>query len=450
MSRLQRNEKHLDLLALATRENVELLVLEGTIRSSKTVNVIQAFYLRVKFSKERLFCIAAKDYDAINDNILESDGFGLLNLFPDVKLVKKKIGSYFLTMRGADGKRKKILLAGYANINQWKKILGKTIEGFLIDEVNIADKQFIDETFARQASVDHPFQFWTLNGDDPKHFIYQDYINKCKPLWKVPASILRDMNQVGKVPGRYYTHWTFEDNPVMTPEKIERAKRLYPIGSYYYKIKILGERGIAEGLVYQIFASNMDKFIISKVPKLTSIVLGVDFGGNQSRHVFSATGFGPNLDYAVHLEAMRMDATGTTADQLCNEFEKFVYMVQKKYGFYAMECYCDSAEQTLINTIRNRVLSKQLGIIIKNAYKKPINDRIQFQLQLLSLGKLFFMSWNDAAIDAYRTAVYDSRPGHENERLDNGTTDIDTLDSNEYSFEPVMRNMMIRIEMGLK
>ncbi len=450
MSRLQRNEKSLDFLSLATRKNVELLVLEGTIRSSKTVNVIQAFYLRVKYSKDRLFCIAAKDYDAINDNILESDGFGLLNLFPDVKLVKKKIGSYFLTMRGVDRKRKKILLAGYSNIQQWKKILGKTIGGFLIDEVNIADKQFIDETFARQASVDHPFQFWTLNGDDPKHFIYQDYINPCKPLWKVPASILRDMNQVDKMPRRYYTHWTFEDNPIMTPEKIERTKRLYPIGSYYYKIKILGERGIAEGLVYEIFASNMDKFILKEVPKLASIVLGVDFGGNKSKHSFSATGYGPNLDYAVHLETVTMNATGTTADQLCNEFEKFVCMVQKKYGFYAMECYCDSAEQTLINTLKNRVLSHQMGVIIKNAYKKPINDRIQFQLQLLSLGKLFFMKWNTETIDAYRTAVYDDRKGHENERLDDGSTNIDTMDSNEYSLEPNIRNMLIRIEMGLK
>ncbi|MCM1556763.1 MAG: hypothetical protein NC087_04435 [Anaeroplasma bactoclasticum] len=450
MSKVCYNDKHMNLLALANRPSTELLVLEGTIRSSKTVIAIQSFYFRVKYSSEELHCIAAKDYDAIRDNILNCNGFGLLSLFPDVKLVREKIGSYFLTLKGADGKTKRILLAGYANIQQWKKILGKTIGCFLIDEVNIADKQFIDETFARQASADHPFQVWTLNGDDPKHFIYQDYINKCKPLWKIPASILRDMEQVENMPGRYYTHWVMEDNPVMTLEKIERSKRLYPIGSYYYKIKILGERGIAEGLVYEIFASNMERFLLDTIPKLSSIVLGVDFGGNKSKHAFTATGYGPNLEYVVHLETKTMVATNTTADQLCNEFEKFVYMVQKKYGFRAMECYCDSAEQTLINTIRNRVLSHQIGIIIKNAYKKPINDRIQFQLQLLSLGKLFFMRWNTESIDAYRTAVYDSRKGHENERLDNGTTDIDTLDSDEYTLEPNMKNMMIKIEMGLK
>lgn len=446
MSKLKFKSKHYDLLSIAIRDYIELLVLEGTIRSSKTVIGIQAFYMRVKYSKEYLHCICAKDYDAINDNILECNGLGLLHLFKDVKLVKGKIGSWFLTMKGADSKRKKILLVGYNNVNQWKKILGKTLGCILVDEVNIADKQFIDELFARQASVDSPFQIWTLNGDDPKHPIYQDYINTCKPIGKVPASIMRDMNQVENQPGRYYTHWTMEDNPVMTPEKIERAKRMYPVGSYYYKIKILGERGIAEGLVYLIFASNMKAFIIDKVPKLTSIIIGVDFGGNKSKHAFTATGVGPNLEYIVHLESETIEATGTTPDQMYDAFEKFCWKVQKKYGIYAIECFCDNEAQTLINGLKNRVKSKNLGIIIKNALKKPVKDRINFQLQLLSLGRLFFMSWNITAIDAYRTAVYDSRPGHESERLDNGTSDIDTLDSCEYSFETIMRNMMIRME----
>ncbi len=446
MSKVKLNEKHLDVLSLALRKNTELLVLEGTIRSSKTVIAIQAFYLAVKFSTEHLHCICAKDYDAIRDNILDCNNLGLLHLFNDVKLVKEKIGSYYLTLKGKDGKDKKILLAGYSNVNQWKKILGKTIGCFFIDEVNIADKQFIDETFSRQASVDGPLQIWTLNGDDPKHFIYQEYINRCKPLWKVPASILHDMTPIENNSGWYYTHWTMEDNPVMTPEKIERSKKIYPINSFYYKIKILGERGIAEGLVYEIFASNMQNFIIDEVPKLTTIILGVDFGGNKSKHAFAATGIGPNLDYVVHLETKTIEATGTTADQLCDEFEKYCWAIQRKYGFYTLECYCDNEAQTLINSLKNRVKSKNLGIIIKNASKRPIRDRIDFQLQMLSLRKLFFLRTNQTAMDAYRTAVYDSRPGHENERLDNGTSDIDTLDANEYTLEPIMRNMMLKME----
>ena len=85
------NDKHLDLLSLAVRPDTSLLVLEGTVRSSKTVIVIQAFYLRVKQSKTNLHCIGGKDYDAIRDNVLDCDGLGLLHLFPDVLLNNARI-----------------------------------------------------------------------------------------------------------------------------------------------------------------------------------------------------------------------------------------------------------------------------------------------------------------------------------------------------------------------
>lgn len=446
MMQVQLNDKHLDFLSLATRPTTRLLVAEGTVRSSKTVAALQAFYLAVKFSKDRVHCISAKDYDSIKDNLLECNGLGLLELFPEIKMVRFKIGAHYLLMKGADGQSKIILLAGYDTKRQWKKILGKTIGCFLVDEVNIADKTFIEESFARQVSSDSPLTIWTLNGDNPQHYIYQEYINYCKIIGKAPKSIHDDMDVVENKKGYYYMHWTMADNPVMTPEKIDAAKSIYPIGSYYYTIKILGERGIAEGLIYTIFATNAEAYILHKVPKLQNIVVGVDFGGNGSAHTFVATGIGPQMQYAVHLESKRVNATGITPDQLADEFEKFVVMIQKKYGFMAFECYCDSAEQTLINGLKNRVLHKKLGVIVKNAHKKPINDRIEFQLMLLSTKRLFFMFTATTCIEAYRTAVYNSQKGHENERLDDGTTDIDTMDASEYTLEPYMRNMMIQLE----
>ena len=62
----------------------------------------------------------------------------------------------------------------------------------LIDEVNTADQDFINECFARQLAVKNPLQIWTLNGDRPTHFIYKNYINSCVILDKenTPASII--------------------------------------------------------------------------------------------------------------------------------------------------------------------------------------------------------------------------------------------------------------------
>lgn len=438
-------DKHLDTLTVGLNESTSLIGLEGTVRSTKTVFAIQLFYFAVKNSKEKLHCLAAKDYDAIRDNLLECNGYGLTDgLFPDVRMVRDKIGGYYLVMDGIKkDQKKKILVAGYSDKHQWKKILGKTIGVFLIDEANTADETFIDETFARQVSVDHPLTIMTLNGDNPQHFIYQKYLNYCKPLFKVPQSILFDMNKFPKKKGWYYTHWTFKDNPIMTKEKIERAMEIYPVGSYYYTIKILGERGTAEGMVYDIFVKNMQSYIINNIDdfEFASIVIGVDFGGNGSAHTFVATGYGKDFKYIVHLESERVEATGTTADDLADAFEKFVRMVIAKYRWQnkAMECYCDSAEQTLKNSLKFRSESKGLPLIVKNAQKKQINDRIQYQLKLFSSKVLFFNFSAKSCIEAYRTARYSDKQGHLNERLDDGTSDIDTMDASEYTLEPYMK-----------
>ncbi len=445
MSGLILTDKHLDVMALALRKKSRLIVSEGTVRSTKTVVMINTFYLLVKSSTEKLHLLAAKDYDAIRDNLLECNGLGLLDLHPDVKLVKPKIGSYYLVTKGFDGKWKKILLAGYANKEQWKKILGKTLGVILTDEVNTANEQFVDETFARQMSADCPKTLFTLNGDNPKHFIYQKYINFCKPLGKVPASILADMNPVPNKRGYYYYHWTMQDNPVMTPEKIQAAQEIYDPDSYYYTIKIKGERGIAEGIIYRKFVKKPSDYILDQVPPINSIILGVDFGGNGSYHSFVATGIGPNFAYVVHLESVRIEATGMDPNDLANDWEDFVLLVKDKYHVSGFTCYCDSAEQTLMNGFKTRSAMHSLGVVIKNALKSPINDRIYLQNQLFGAKRLFFMSWATSCIDAYKTAVWDSRPDHVNERLDNGTSDIDTMDASEYTIEPFSKQLILKM-----
>ena len=449
MPTIKFTEKMLDNIAIAVKDNVTVLVAEGAIRSSKTVTMIQAFNTAVRLNPCNLHLIAAKDLDAVRDNILHSDGLGLMDQFPDIRMEKEAIGGYFLTVSGFDGSIKKILLAGYAQIDKWKKILGKTFGVILVDEVNLASEQFIDEAFARQTSADKPLTIFTLNGDDPNHYCYTKYINHCKPLGKVPVSILNDMNKYPKKSGWYYMHWTMHDNPVMTEEKIERAKQLYPIDSYYFKIKILGERGIAEGLIYTLFATNQAKYLIKKedLPLLSVINIGVDFGGNGSAHTFVATGFNRSMTELFVLKSARINAKGMTPDKLYDEFEKFFREVQYKFGFQAMTVYCDSAEQTLIAGLKNRVLSKGIGAIIRNAFKTQIKDRIEFELLLLSLCKIKILNEGcDSFIEAFRTAAYDSRQGHTSERLDNGTTDIDSMDAFEYSWEERKRDMMINME----
>ena len=51
-----------------------------------------------------------------------------------------------------------------------------------------------------------------------------------------------------------------------------------------------------------------------------------------------------------------------------------------------------------------------------------------------------------SCINAYQTAVYNEKPGHEDERLDDGTSDIDTMDASEYTLEPYMNDLLQTME----
>ena len=100
--------------------------------------------------------------------------------------------------------------------------------------------------------------------------------------------------------------------------------------------------------------------------------------------------------------------------------------------------YCDSAEQTLIAGLRTAVRKAGLGWIrIENALKTTINDRIRFMQRMLSQHRFFYVKDQCQSLeDALTTALWDEKKSLvEDVRLDDGTSDIDTLDAFEYTFE---------------
>ena len=71
--------------------------------------------------------------------------------------------------------------------------------------------------------------------------------------------------------------------------------------------------------------------------------------------------------------------------------------------------------------------------------KTAILGRIQLVNKLISLGRFKVNKRCTTVIKALQTAVWNEKEN--DERLDNGTTDIDTLDAMEYSIEPYMREL---------
>lgn len=243
----------------------------------------------------------------------------------------------------------------------------------------------------------------------------------------------------------FLQNYTIFDNPFLSEKYVSSLCKEYS-GTVYYDRYILGVWKKAEGLIYTNFANNPSDWILYETPPIASIILGVDFGGNGSAHSFTATGYGPNMNYVVILESKKIKASGVDPTQLTDEFENFCKLVRERYKKTSMNCYCDSAEQTLINGFKNRSLKKQLGVFIKNALKTEIKDRIKLVTRLLGQKRLFFMHNAQNAINAFSTALWNSKRGLQDERLDDGTTDIDSLDSAEYTLEPETKKLLIKME----
>ena len=224
---------------------------------------------------------------------------------------------------------------------------------------------------------------------------------------------------------------TIDDNPFLPPEFVRQLKKEYA-GTVYYKRFILGQWAAAEGACYPLFAAQPDRFIAFIAPSIMFANIGVDFGGGTSGHAFQCVGFTFRYGEMVILEEY-FNQNALDPQTLEAEFVDFVQKCSSKYVI--ANIYCDSAEQTLINGLRNAAARAGIQAGIYDSMKKPINERIRAACKLMGADRFKIMSHCTTTIDAYASAVYDSRNITADVRLDNGTSNIDSLDATEYAYE---------------
>ena len=73
--------------------------------------------------------------------------------------------------------------------------------------------------------------------------------------------------------------------------------------------------------------------------------------------------------------------------------------------------------------------------IPENGLGLAINDRIRLTSILMGSGRFWYMPGAASLADALATALWSGQHPGEDTRLDDGTTDIDTLDAFEYTIE---------------
>lgn len=418
----------------------------GAVRSGKsfvdTSAVIPARIIE-RLGKPGLSVILGVSRDTIERNVLQP----LREIYTD-----KRVGTInsrnVVYLFGEE-----VYCLGAEKVSQVAKIQGSSIKYCYGDEVAKWNKEVFQMLKSR---LDKPYSCFdgSCNPEHPTHWLKEFLDNDELDI--------------------YLQHYTIFDNPFLPEEYVEQICKEYK-GTIYYDRLILGEWKRADGAIYKRFADNPDSFLCDVVDELspdpehkqfrkediTSIEIGLDFGGNQSGHSFVARGYTDDYRDVIALKSRRIMAKDEEEDIDSNRLNElfcgFVQEVIDEYsvcvrsGDYVQYCnvesvFWDNAETVLGNSIRNAVEEEFPWISVKPAKKKTINDRIRCTVKLMGAGRFFITKDCESLKTAFSDAVWDKEVIGKDERLDDGSTDIDSLDAFEYTIERDMKYLIKEVD----
>ena len=371
---------------LKHKASVEFL--EGTTYAGKTTIGTLKFMLKVKESPKKQHIIAGLDLGTIEKNIINRD-LGILDIFGNlVKYHPSGKGGETLPHISYQGKV--IYALGYGDKARWKKALGSQNGCIFIDEINIADMDFV-----REAAMRCDYLIATLNPDDPDLPIYKEYINHSRPLPEYKDDAPEELNQMlCEEPKPGWVHWffSFEHNLGLSEEKKAQIIGNVPVGTKLYKNKILGLRGRATGLIFDLRPENIITPAKAKEFKYLLFTCGVDTSySRQSDDTFAFIFSGittcrKHITLAERVYNNRDLKVPLSPSDIPPKLVEFLENCREKWGF-ARNIFIDSADQATILECQKYKRANGCIYTFNPAWKKtPVIDRINLQAGWMAHG----------------------------------------------------------------
>ena len=358
--------------------------------------------IRERIGLKGLVFIAGVSKGTIQRNVIEP----LQEIWGD-KLVSDIGSNNIATIFG-----EKVYCIGADNVGMVRKFRGARIKYLYIDEVvDINEEVF--ELLKSRLSFEYSVGEGSGNPQSRTHYI--------KKFLESDVDV-------------YVQHYTLFDNPFLPKKVVEEMCKEYR-GTVYYNRYILGQWCNAEGLIFQQIANDDKRFITTTIQYNSIISIGIDWGGNKSKHSITATKISRDFKSVQVLKTSIMKATGTNTKQVFRWIINFIKEIQDKYGTVSF-IFADSAEQVLNNSLNGELRANKINLIVQDSLKIEIKNRIELWNRLLNLDRLSFIEKQcNTLIEALQTALYDEKAKDDRWIDDGETSDIDSLDSFNYSFE---------------
>lgn len=400
-------EKQKEFIKNAThRYNLKI----GARRCGKT-------YLDILFTiPNRL--LERKDLDGLNVIFGVSKGTIERNVLQPLReIYGKELVGFISSQNIASLFGQEVYCLGTEKISQVSKIQGTSIKYAYGDEMAKWNKEVF---IMIQGSLDKPYSCLdgALNPENKNHWLKKDFLD-----------VIRE-----KGLDVYTQYYTIFDNPFLPKDFVDNLCKEYQ-GTVYYNRLILGQWCDAEGLIFQQIANDYKRYITTTVQLNSIISIGIDWGGNKSKHSITATKISRDFKEIQVLKSSTMKATGTNTKQVFRWIINFIKEIQDKYGTVSF-IFADSAEQVLNNSLNGELRANKINLIVQDSLKIEIKNRIELWNRLLNLDKISFIKNQcQTLIEALQTALYDEKVKDDRWIDDGETSDIDSLDSFDYSFE---------------
>lgn len=407
------NPKQLDFMLY---QDKRINLLTGSVRSGKTYISLLKWAIFVGTMPETAeFIMVGKTLTSLKRNCL-----GLLQ-----DLVGTQNFVYSISQKSAKLFGRTIWLEGANDDRAESKIRGMTLAGAYVDELTQIPEDFYRMLLSR-LSVKNAKLYATTNPDAPSHWVKVDIIDNDEIEKKVWS-------------------FTLDDNVILKRENeeyFENLKKEYQsMGGVFYERFILGLWVLAEGLIYKQFANNTEMFlrdeaVDSNGNKLNFLIIsiGIDYGATQGQTVFKCSGITPYFKEVWTLDEMNIQGLYSPED-IYEKFVEFYKRVISKYS-KVTHCFCDygALGQTLTFGLNRYLQQHNIPLKADDCIKGQIIDRIYLDQLLFAQGRRFILKDCKYMIEAYKQAVWDEKKN--DTRLDDNTSDIDSLDASEYSIFP--------------
>lgn len=211
--------------------NYTLDVLEGTPRSGKTTAGHFRFSDYLTWTRDTNHLITAYNQEQAYRLFIDGDGTGLMHIFGDLCEQKHDEHGAHLKIHTPTG-IKKVYYKGGGKSNSVGAITGMSLGSVVFCEINLLHMSMIQECFRRTFAALDRYHLADLNPPAPNHPVIKEVFDVQNTRW---------------------THWTINDNPIITEERKQEIYEILKKNPYLFARDWEGKRVMPEGVIYAMF-----------------------------------------------------------------------------------------------------------------------------------------------------------------------------------------------------